>query len=390
MFSVKTIFIIVKSIELLIFVLYGKRLANAKSDKEFWKRSLIPIFTFGIIEGLRFGRGIDWNVYFYRYTNLANKTTGDYEFLFEHICNIEGALNIPYPIFIMINEFAFIVGIFFIISRFKQYSTYILPFVLSYTLFNENFIRWSMAIVFIFGGVYCLLSNKIIKSYLFVLLGFLTHSGSIIIVPFFVLFKILKDRQLTPIVSTLLLVVTTFVLSLANLGFLIVLSKYMGNSFIGDIQAGGYFDATESLLAGTWGTQGIGDNGVLFKLRFFLGVAPIIYFAPRFIKKGTYENFVYNLFLIGCLISPLFSLIEIFNRFSALLSFFGCIIGGVVYYNILQSKKSLEKVLICLSMFCQFYPILAIIFFREGDFNMLFLWDANGRDCLPYWGLQLL
>lgn len=56
----------------------------------------------------------------------------------------------------------------------------------------------------------------------------------------------------------------------------------------------------------------------------------------------------------------------------------------------LQSKKRLEKVLICLSMFCQFYPILAIIFFREGDFNMLFLWDANGRDCLPYWGLQLL
>jgi hypothetical protein len=165
---------------------------------------------------LRFGRGIDWNVYFYRYTNLAYKTTGDYEFLFELICNIEGALNIPYPIFIMINEFAFIVGIFFIISRFKQYSTYILPFVLSYTLFNENFIRWSMAIVFIFGGVYCLLSNKIIKSYLFVLLGFLTHSGSIIIVPFFVLFKILKDRQLTPIVSTLLLVVTTFVLSLAT------------------------------------------------------------------------------------------------------------------------------------------------------------------------------
>ena len=55
MFSVKTIFIIVKSIELLIFVLYGKRLANAKSNKEFWKRSLIPIFTFGIIEGLRSG-----------------------------------------------------------------------------------------------------------------------------------------------------------------------------------------------------------------------------------------------------------------------------------------------------------------------------------------------
>lgn len=88
----------------------------------------------------------------------------------------------------MINEFAFIVGIFFIISRFKQYSTYILPFILSYTLFNENYIRWSMAIVFIFGGVYFLLSNKLVKSYLFVLLAFLTHSGSIVMIPFFMFF----------------------------------------------------------------------------------------------------------------------------------------------------------------------------------------------------------
>lgn len=391
MFSIKIIFILIKSIELIIFVLWGNRLARTKSSKDFWKQALVPIFTFGIIEGIRFGRGIDWNVYFYRYTDLTNNVTGNYEFIFEWLCHIEGFLGLPYPAFILINEFVFIISIMFIVSKFREYSTYILPFVLSYSLFNENFIRWSMAVSFFFLSIYFLIANKLLKSYIFFIIAFLTHSGSIILVPIILGYKIFKNYQLNSKISLLILFTTTFVMSLTNLSFLVMLSNYLGHSSLGDIQAGGYFDATEDLLAGTWGNQGIADKNVISKIRFFLGVAPIIYYAPQFIKKNTGANFIYNLFLLGAVLSPLFSLIEIFNRFSALLMLFGCIIGGITYSKLLKSNvKGSIKLLVYLSMIFQIYPILSTILFREGENNMLFLWNANGRDCLPYWGLNLM
>lgn len=102
MSEINLIYTSLKLLEFAIFLLFGYIIS--KSPKHYWKYAIFPIAVFAIVEGLRFGREIDYNEYYFRYINIGqNFNSEDYEFIFKLICYTCYNIGIPYYLFIFSN-----------------------------------------------------------------------------------------------------------------------------------------------------------------------------------------------------------------------------------------------------------------------------------------------
>lgn len=116
--------------------------------------------------------------------------------------------------------------------------------------------------------------------------------------------------------------------------------------------------------------------------------APVVFFGKEILLRYKYGLFFYNLLTIGAIFSPLFSLIEIFDRMVSSLIFFFCLVGGIFYYEKLNFKiKKTEKMtylIALISLLFSIYPYFSDMLWRSTN-EMMFIWNANGRNFLPYW-----
>lgn len=386
---IQLVYVFLKIVELAVFVIFGKKISKAGSSKEYWKLSTVPILTYSLIEGLRFGRKIDWNVYYFRYEQLGQNVNflDDYEPLFRYICHVLYQCGIPYPGFIFLQCLFFIICVFVVIENFKGCCRWIVPLILVCVTGNEMFIRWFLSFSFILLSLNSFIKNKYIYTAIWFFFAFSCHSGIIIFALFFILYKFLNSHTLPQVAAVVLLFVTTFIMSLSDLMFITQITSFLSPILGDSLSRGGYLDATENILSGTWGQVGVMEQSKAFYFRVFLMHAPVIYWGREFMRDYKYGYFIYNLFVIGAICSPLFVLVEIFNRISGVLTFFFCIVGGVFYFNILGNKGNTQKVkyyFAFISLVFAIYPYFSDMFSRPDNL-MLFLWDANGRNFLPYW-----
>lgn len=85
----------------------------------YWKYASVPIFVFTIEEGLRWGREIDWCVYYFVYDNFKNNIFEGHEPLFTSIWWSFAHLGFDYYIIISFCSFLLIFSIFYL---FKPYD----------------------------------------------------------------------------------------------------------------------------------------------------------------------------------------------------------------------------------------------------------------------------
>ena len=142
-------------------------------------------------------------------------------------------------------------------------------------------------------------------------------------------------------------------------------------------------------LSGTWGHVGIMEPSKAYYFRVFFMYMPVIYWGSKFMKEMKLGYFMYNILVIGAICNPLFILVEIFNRIVAILTFFFCIVGGIFYWNVFirERKKKIKKIIFffsIISIVFAIYPYFSDMLTRPTEW-MLFIWDANGREFLPYW-----
>ena len=78
---IKFIYVFIKFFELLVFILVGKKISKTKSDREYWRIALLAIVAFALVDGLRYGRMIDYWGYWGLY-NSANTLFGNTDPLF--------------------------------------------------------------------------------------------------------------------------------------------------------------------------------------------------------------------------------------------------------------------------------------------------------------------
>ena len=89
---------------------------------------------------------------------------------------------------------------------------------------------------------------------------------------------------------------------------------------------------------------------------------------------------------LSIIVSPLFMMVEIFNRISSALNLLSIYIVSIVFYEI-KRKSSYSKqieILYYIALLFVLYPIGKAPFEVTDELTqMLYLWDAAGREYIP-------
>lgn len=65
------IYFILRNSMLFILFYWGNKINKNTNSKQYWQYIFVPLLTFTLNEGLRWGRGIDYNSYYYTFKNIA-------------------------------------------------------------------------------------------------------------------------------------------------------------------------------------------------------------------------------------------------------------------------------------------------------------------------------
>ena len=202
MSEVKFNYIVLKLLLFAVFLIFGWILSKTKSNKTYWIIAFIPILTFGIVEGLRFGRMIDYNLYYFRYIDIGQGVIEEqYEPLFLLICYTLYNCGVPYYIFIFLQCSFLMFSTIMLMKNYREIVAYALPFIPFLFLMNENFIRWYLAFSFILLSVNALIKNKKNVSWVWAICGVLVHFGFFFYFFFLLCHKFFNRVTIKPIYS---------------------------------------------------------------------------------------------------------------------------------------------------------------------------------------------
>lgn len=361
-----------------------------KSKTPYWKGLLFSIIIFTLNEGLRFGRGIDYNLYVENYNKINSSNESSYEPLFTFLVRAFGYLNLPWQAFVLFMSFLVIYSGCKFLKPYKEQLYLILPLYALNVIIAENLMRWFLGFSFILIGMSFLISDKnnLTKQYpkyrkflFYATLGCLCHYGLIPIVVVIALISTLKKILLPPYISILIYFITLIVannetlLGLAGIINLLPLGEKMST----------YQENIEFWLTGGFGSSDELPTTHLSATIFLTYLTYMGYKLGKGINSYKYI-FVYNLFLIGYITYPISQPIEIAFRYNTLFIIFQCIIFGyIIHYYLLRNKRINKLLLIIGWIIILNYIRIYIIEIPLGSNpnHVLYIWDANGRESLP-------
>lgn len=391
MSSVRFTYLFLEALLFLTFVISGYLLSKTKNNIQYWITSLIPIIAFAFVSGLRFGRGIDYNGYYFTYTYI-NSTRYEFEPGFELLVRFFNALDVPYQGFILFCSTIYILGFLVLLKEFKTYSFYILPLFLGlYGL--QNFVRWYLAFSFLLIATANILNKKFLLAAMFAVISYLIHEGMIIPISIMLLFFLFANKKvIRPEISIPIFIIMLIISSVELLSRTLFILNYL-SFYTGSERAQRYFELSSVIANGELST-GISEKSLMNNIRYLLVYTLPIYFGAKFINQNmaiqsTKIKWIYNLAVFSIITFPLFSLVEIFNRISGVLVCFSFFIIGISTFTAIKQRSisMIHKIIyygLLISYLSSLYPIIKIPFDKENDSEMLFIWDANGRKYLPW------
>jgi len=390
MSSVAFVYLIVKTVEFFIFFLVGKKNENARSRIGYWKISSLAIIAFAFIEGLRWGHAIDYNVYAVRYMGIDAWLTFSERSspFFTIIVYLLKLLGTPFQIFLILECGLLAFSMFFLFEQMKNYGRWLVPCFLIVLLPNENFIRFYFALSFFLFGLKFLLDGN--RKFFFILSGIasLIHFAMVPIFLIFVFARILEKINLNKNVVIVLLIVSTFFVSIQHLGFLARISTAVANLF-GNVDNVGfaYLGGMDRIIAGEAGKMGLLSQKFSSQVKVLLYTIPIFYYTKNFLREYKWGNFSYNIAAIGAIITPVFNQVELLGRITNVLNIYLAVLMGClacVFFR--KNEKPWHIILAVVALICFFYPFINAPFTRP-DYMMYFIWDSNGNDVnwAPYY-----
>ena len=366
------------------FVYSGKRISCVQNDKSYWKLATLPIIVFTLFYGLRFGRLIDYNLYAVRYYSLGNHLDDEYELLFRYVCHWGASLGIHYQFLILSITFLVILSVFYFIKDvvYRKSMLYILIVFLFVIPPIEQLVRWYFAAAFYVFAISFFLKYDYVKFGIFSLCACLIHIGYIPLLVFFIAIYFIHIQLIPTNICFVLLILSVF---LGSTQLLEGLTPYVNILSMNDKSAM-YVDGFSSLV--TEGTQNIGIREYRFttQIRIILANSFPLFFLKN-VKKEGIKMWIINTYCITILISPIFSKVEILDRYISILSLLSCpIFIGVAFKLFFKNYSNFKypiRIWGIISFISNLYPILSGLFGREDWWYMLFIWDANGREILP-------
>lgn len=386
----KNIFFVLH-LEMFLCAIYSGKIISRNVYEKYWSYALFPILSYGVVSGLRFGRMVDWNLYYHRYIEMGNDFwSSDYEICFRAINYSFYNLGFPYWFFIFSQCLFLMISMFILFKNYKNEILYILPISLVLIHNNELYIRWYTAFSFFLISLSFMIRGEKIKSILFFLIACLTHFGIILLFPIIIFSNILNKYSIHPLIGCSLYIFVLFSMSITQLSFL---SSFTDNllklNIITNESAIYYMNNTDALINGEFGGVGFKESdGILKTIRLLVGYLPLILFSLKSCKNRKYGVLEYNVFVIGVVLSPLFYSIEITDRYAGAMTFFGCLCAGHLAYDTFienaTNTSKFQKILISVCLISNIWPLLSICWTVDNINEMLYIWDANGRKYLPY------
>lgn len=330
--------------------------------KHYWRYCLLIILFFTLIEGVRYGRGVDYM----HYVDVYKYDLEDNQILFTSLNRFLRSLGVSADYAFMVYAFPFIIGSLVMLKPLKKYACYMFPlFLMSIISIHEAFIRQVLALSFCFMYIRLLNEeinaiinrkisiNKIICLISLVLVAYSIHSVTIIAIFVVTVLMVFIKKPLPWIYTVPLLLLGKFVISKSfDFSYLNDLLSFLGSS--SDKFAGYTEDADRWFSA-----EGMNDaytrNGAIEFLETF-GCCALLYLGRKVLIK---------LYDISSVTKTNASIVVSNRNLCLMITLFNASVIGFLILETFYNLEIVRRVAYCWNIFW-FVPISLILYYRKS------------------------
>lgn len=194
------VFVILRLILFVTFIICGKNASEktiaGQYKRNYWKCSLPAIVVYTLVEGLRYGRGVDFPNYLLAYHNIELYNTERWGFAFKMLYKLMHLIDIPEPMIFCVFSLITIVVFLFFMQNFREFSTFLFPLFLLATIgLSENLIRQYISIAFTMLAILYCIRKDLVRLVLSFILAFMFHKASLFMAPFLLIAYIWPQKK---------------------------------------------------------------------------------------------------------------------------------------------------------------------------------------------------
>lgn len=346
---------------LLLWVMFYVGSLVAK-NKPYWQCCSWIIIAFTLVEGVRYGRGVDYM----HYIDVYNYDMEEEQVLFTSFNRFLKSLGISAEFAFMVYAFPFITGAMLMLKPMRKYAKYIFPlFLMSIISMHEAFIRQVLAMSFVFVYISVLnaeidaLINKKIKFKRLLLLVFLAfvaysiHSVTAIAIFVVTIVMVFIKKPFPWIYTIPLLILGKFVISKSfDFSYLNSLLSFLGSS---SDKFAGYTENADRWFSADAMEDAYTRNGTIQFLETF-GCCALLYLGNKiltFFQSNVYSSQMAKLQIVGTGNVRLF--VTLFNVF----------VIGIIILETFYNLEIVRRVAHCWDIFW-FVPMSLILYYRKN------------------------
>lgn len=372
---VTALYILLHIILCVIFV-FGSAKISKCNNKEYWRKCIPLIVAFTLEEGLRWGRDIDWTLYYGVYENIGGKDFDiEFEFLFQFLFKTMAIAGLPYCMFITFCSFMWIFSLCYFVRPYKKCIRFFLPICLLYfTVMVSNTFRWYLAMSFFLMALRNLLDGRKRIGFILLICTLGTHTAAFFMSMIGVVFvyTLKKRLLLKPIVVITISLVFIFLFNIDSIQNYMNIFKFFSTERFDN-----YFNNEEQWF---YSETRKGDRKNLIEYILLMIPFYIVLFSTYHLqlKKTIIDGeLFYSLLTVLILFRSLTSGIELLQRMSMYYEFVFVLLSSYVFVfrnNIIGSTRFL---LIIVVLFILYKGYIGYFKLYENEELMKYIWSSD-------------
>lgn len=377
---------------LMLFTLYRAGIQIKRTNNILTPIVILAIVIYTLNEGLRFGRGIDYNLYGMAYEDMEKGGDNTWDFMFKTIAEILIGLGVSWQGYVVLMSFVFIVATICLLRNYNDVLPFALPlFVLFSIPATENQVRWYFGFSFILIGLGFLLGGGRKRKTLFLLFSVFACTFHLALAPIPMIFYIITLLR-SPILKPLPTLIVYFVIAFFfSTEFMLQFVELVNRLSMLSEHFEAYGDKAEYWLTG--GFADTGSRSAFPNILELVFLCSLIILGYQVIHKGGWRHiYAYNLFVIGLLVNPIANQIELVGRYDQTFFFFRAVVlACILEYAYRQKSVVIHKATLVISLFV-FLSLGKVFFqpFRRSEEFYLYVWNRNGKSYQSMYDVHIL
>lgn len=375
------IYFVLSLLVMLVAFKNGKRLSCLNNVKILNFSPVIVAYT--LFAGLRWGRGVDYNIYYYVYQEIGKGYNEGWEPIFYAIVKGFSFIGFPWQIMVLFMSFLLILSFSLYLKQFNKQLYVILPLLVLNLIDAENLQRWYLAFSFFLICAYSWQNkfhNHKVIALLFLIASILTHYGFVMPIMIFIgLWVVCKKYNLSPHIICCVYLACVF-------SFKTDMMLYF-EQYINMFNIGGRFSMYQANTSGwlTGEVNALDTSSTIASLSKIVPNILLIYLGAYWLKteNGLKYKYIYVIAVFSIVFSPIASQIELLYRVNSVLTIFKVIMIAILYdsYRKRKLKKSIISALVLVVFVLKLYTMVSYPL-TCNKIDTYFIWDSQGKPTL--------